>query len=474
MEILSLEFLVLVTATLAVYYLLPRFGAPRIFQNTLLLGVSYYFYFERFQWYPLLLFVMTLANFGLGHWLYASARGKRAVLRLGVFVNVGVMLWFLIGGKYLQGALEITSENALDIVPLLILPIGMSYYALNGISYLIDINLRLAKPSSNFIDFALYLAWFPKLLNGPLERARKFLPQLAEGRTVDNETVAHSLALILAGLFRIAVVAGLLTLTMPAVPLNDPGAHGALVLLWALVSYMFYIYNQFAGYSDIVRGVSGLFGIELTRNFNVPFFAKDFSDFWTRWHISLSQWLRDYIYMPASRAFLRKNPSRTNIPNLILPPLATMLVSGLWHSADWNHLAWGALMGLFIVLENVRNLFRPAQAAAAIPLWRRIASKAWLVALMGAATVPFLLDLTQTRVFFRQVVKGWDGQMLDLRVAPILALSLLMDWFQYRNNDELIFRKWPGWLQAALAAMIPLAVIVIDQLQSAPPAFVYP
>lgn len=474
MAILSLKFLIFILATLAVYYLFAYLRAPRILQNIVLLAASYYFYWDWFQWYPLLLLAMTATDFGLGHWLYKSTRGKRAIVWLGVFINIGAMAWFLIGGKYLQGVLEITAANALDIMPLLILPIGMSYYALNGISYLIDINLRLAKPSTNFVDFALYLAWFPKLLNGPLERARKFLPQLSETRTVDTETVARNLTLILIGLIRIAILAGLLTLLLPSIALNDPGAHGALVLIWALITAMFYLYNQFAGYSDIVRGVSGLFGIELTRNFNTPFFAKDFSDFWTRWHISLSQWLRDYIYMPVSRAFLRKNPSRTNIPNLIVPPLATMLASGLWHGADWNHVVWGTLMGLFIIIENVRMLFRPVKAQAAIPLWRRIASKVWLVALMGAATVPFMLDLIQTRVFFRQIVKNWDGVMFDWRALPILALSLLMDWFQNRNNDEMVFRKWPLWLQAILLAAIPLAMMVIDQLQSAPPVFVYP
>lgn len=474
MAILSLKFLVFVLVTLAVYYLAGYFRAPRILQNLSLLAASYYYYYTWFQWYPLLLFALTAINFGLGHWLFKSARGKRAVLWLGVFVNVGLMLWFLVGGKYLQGTLEITSANALDIMPLLILPIGMSYYALNSISYFIDINLRLSKPTTNFVDFALYLAWFPKLISGPLERARKFLPQLAEQRTVDNETIASSLTLILVGLFRTAILGGILTLLRPAVPMSAPAAYGTLVLLWALVTYMFYLYNQFAGYTDIVRGVSGLFGIQLTRNFNTPFFSKDFSDFWQRWHISLSQWLRDYIYMPTSRAFLRRNPSRTNIPNLIVPPLVTMLISGLWHKADLNHVVWGALMGLFILIENVRMLFRPAKAEAQIPLWRRISSKVWLGALMAAATVPFLLDLTQTRIFFRQVVKNWDGVMFDPRPLAVIALSLLVDWFQHRSGDEFIFRKWPVWLQAVLMAAIPLAVMVIDQLQSAPPVFVYP
>jgi alginate O-acetyltransferase complex protein AlgI len=178
--------------------------------------------------------------------------------------------------------------------------------------------------------------------------------------------------------------------------------------------------------------------------------------------------------MPVSRAFLRRNPSRTNIPNLIVPPLVTMLISGLWHGADFNHLVWGALMGLFIIIENIRMLFRPALAAASIPLWRRISSKVWLVLLMAAATVPFVLDLKQTLVFFARLVNGWNGQMFDLRPLAIIILSLLMDWFQYRRNDETVFIKWPVWSQTLLIAIIPLAVIVIGQLQSAPPVFVYP
>lgn len=469
MTILSAKFLVFVLVALAIYYILPR----RL-QNPFLLIASYYYYSTWLRWYPLLLLAQTAIVFGLGHWLYRSVKSKRVILWLGILFNVGILLGFLVGGTYLKGVLEINASNARTILPLLVLPVGASYYALNGISYLIDINLKLSKPTSNFVDFALYLAWFPKLISGPLERARKFLPQLAEKRTVDDEALASNLTLILVGLFRASLLGGLLTLFLPAIPLQDPASHGALVLLWALVTYMFYLYNQFAGYTDIARGVSGLFGIQLSRNFNAPFFSKDVSDFWTRWHISLSQWLRDYIYMPVSRAFLRKNPSRANIPNLIVPPLVTMLISGLWHGADWNHLVWGALMGLLIMFENIRMLSRPAQAEASIPLWRRILSRSWLILLMAASTVPFVLDLKQTYVFFARIVKGWDGVMFDLRPAAPVILSLLVDWFQQRGKDELVFRKWPFWAQAILLALIPLAVIVITKLQSAPPVFVYP
>ena len=469
MTILSLKFLVFVPAALVVYYLLPG-----RWQNPFLLAISYFFYYTWHPFYPLLLFFLTTVNFGLGHWLHKSTRSKRAILWTGILINAAPMLWFMIGGALLKQALDFTVVNPLEIMPFLILPIGMSYYTLNSISYLIDINLRLSKPTTNFVDFALYLAWFPKLISGPLERARKFLPLLAETRIVDGGTIVNGLTLILVGLFRAAILGGLLTLYLPAVPLSDPAAHGNPVLLWALVTYMFYLYNQFAGYTDIIRGVSALFGIPLTRNFNAPFFSKDFSDFWLRWHISLSQWLRDYIFMPVSRAFLRKNPSRSNIPNLIVPPLVTMLISGFWHGASLNHLAWGALMGLFILIENVRMLSRPAVAAASIPLWRRISSRVWLVALMAAATVPFVLDLQKSEAFFIRLVNGWDGQMFDLRPLAVIFLSLLVDWFQHRSGDETVFRTWSAWARTLLIAAIPLAVIIITQLQSAPPVFVYP
>ncbi len=496
MEILSLEFVVFVLASLVVYYLLPgrlQIGespsklravfkvinsiAPSGLQNLFLLAVSYYFYYTHYTYQPYILLASTLINFGLGHWLYRSTRFKRHILWLGILLNAMGLLWFLIGSPILLKSLNVSSLNineTLDLFPYIILPVGFSYYTLNGISYLLDINLKVAKPTTNFIDFALYLSWFPKIINGPLERARKFLPQLAEKRIVDNQAIAHSLLLILIGTLRMAILGGLFAIFIPAKSLTNPASFGNPALLWGMISFMFYLYNQFAGYSDIARGVSGLFGIPLSRNFAWPFFSKDFSDFWQRWHISLSSWLRDYVYMPLSRAFLRKNPSRTNVPNLIVPPLVTMFISGLWHGAKPNLIVWGVMMGLLIMFENIRMLSRPAVPAASVPLWRRIISKVPLLALMLIATVPFSMELKDTLVFYRQLILGWDWGPFDLRPLFIPVLSLLVDWIQYRSNDEAVFLKWPVWVQSFLIASVVLGAIVIDQLQSAPPVFVYP
>ena len=473
MTILSLKFLEFVIITLVIYYLLPG-----KFQNSFLLLASYYFYYTQGPYLPLLLIISALTNFGLGHWLHKSARFKKWILWLGIAFNIAILAWFMFGGPYLAN-LNIPVATKYQLLPLIIVPVGISYYTLNNISYLIDINLRIAKPTTNLVDYALYLAYFPKIISGPLERARKFLPLLAEKRTVDNQVILQSVTLILIGLVRASIIGGMLALFVPAKPLNDPASYGNPALLWGMITFMFYLYNQFAGYTDIVRGVSGLFGIPLSRNFNQPFFSKDFSDFWLRWHISLSQWLRDYIYMPLSRAFLRRNPSRTNIPNLIIPPLVTMLVSGFWHVINKSGmlpslLTWGLFMGLLIVFENIRMLFRPAVPTKSISLWRRLLSSAGIVIIMLLATAPFVLTLKGSLVYYRQIIFGWDWQMIDLRPVAVLILSFVVDWFQYRSNDELVFMKWPAWLQTILIVSITMGAIIIQQLQSAPPMFIYP
>ena len=471
-NIISIEFLGFVLVTLAVYYLISLF-LPRAVQNAWLLVASYYFYYTWSDFFIYILAAMTVINFGLGLWLHANPKNKKAILWFGILLNTGALLWYLVGGPYIA-SLPLAPETLFSLFSIILLPVGISYYALNSISYLVDISLRIAKPTTNLLDFALYLAYFPKLISGPLERARKFLPILSERRVVDNAVIAQSLTLILVGLLRAAILGGIFSLLVPGLPLESPAQSDALSLLWAMTTLMFYLYNSFAGYTDIVRGVSGLFGIPLTRNFMQPFASKDFSDFWQRWHISLSQWLRDYIYMPVSRAFLRRNPSRTNIPNLILPPLVTMLVSGLWHGATPNLVLWGFLMGLFIVIENVRALHRPAVPKQAVPLWRKFTRTASLLVLMWIAAAPFDLDLKNTMAYYRQLIFGWEAHPIDFSPGIVIPISLLLDWFQGRSGDETVFLKWPAWIQVILIVSITMGTIVIQQLQSAPAVFIYP
>jgi D-alanyl-lipoteichoic acid acyltransferase DltB (MBOAT superfamily) len=462
MEIISLDFAFFVLAVAALYYLLPG-----KWQKILLLAASYFYYQTWAWWFVVVLAALTGFNFLFAKVLHQ--RRSKLLLWSGVGVNSAILLIFLLGGPISNWG------KVMGFEIMILLPLGLSYRVLESISYLIDIHLRIAKPTDQLLDFALYLGYFPKLVSGPIERARRFLPHLNEVKTLDNQALARSLLLIGLGLLRLVVIAGMMTVLFPiAGILFEPARYNAQNLIVGLFGYAFMLYNQFAGYTDLMRGISGLLGIQLTNNFAQPFFSKDFSDFWKRWHISLSSWLRDYIYMPMSRALLRRNPSRKNIPNLIFPPLATMLVSGLWHGARLHLLVWGALNGLYIVLENLLNLFRPTTPGKQAPPWQRALGGVVLVGLALAAAVPFRIDLPTSKVFFYQLIYKWQLQIPDLRILFVFAASLLLDWIQYRANDETVFLKWPRWAQAAAAALLIFGVVIVYHLQNAASTFVYP
>jgi D-alanyl-lipoteichoic acid acyltransferase DltB (MBOAT superfamily) len=471
MEIYSINFFIFVLISILVYYLLPG-----KLQNPFLFLASYFFYISWNWHFAATLLALTLFNYFLGRLLYRNPKEKQKVIfRLGVLVNAIALAVFLLGSTISGYLNNIYKEmGSAGFFFHILIPLGFSYRVLECISYLADINLKLAQPASSLLDFGLYMAYFPKLISGPIERARSFLPQLAKEVRIEDRTVARSLVLIFSGLFRSIVLAGILTVLIPRSVFVDPLEYSSTEIVLGLVIYVFYLYNQFAGYTDLMRGISGFFGVELTRNFATPLFLKDFSDFWKRWHISLSQWLRDYVYMPLSRSFLRRNPSRKNIPNLLIPPLVTMLVSGFWHGGSLHLLLWGFINGVFIISENVINLLFPTSPSERTPFWRRILAVTVLIPLVLLAAIPFRLDLPMSKVFLYGIVKLNKWQIPDYRPFFIIGFSLLFDWFQYSSNDEFVFLKWPGWIRTILVAFVTVAVIIVHNLQMMPATFVYP
>ncbi|MBN1566055.1 MAG: MBOAT family protein, partial [Anaerolineae bacterium] len=362
MNITSLNFAGFLIVTLIMYYILPRRQ-----QNWLLLVMSYAFYVTWSWFYAAMLAGLTLVNFALAGYIRKPTpdnyKGRpqvnRAVLWAGIGVNLAALAFFKYEDFFvpdLRAQLsEWSADTGLGTIDLL-LPVGMSFYVVTVISYLLDISRGQADPPAGLnglIDFGVYMAYFPKLLAGPIERARSFMPKLAEQRIVDNDVMSRSFALIVIGVVRKAVIADTLFRTFPADLWNKPASFSAFQLIGFLIVYGFALYNDFAGYTSVARGVSGLFGIELSRNFNLPYTARNLSEFWNRWHITLSNWLRDYVYYPASRALLRRNPSRTNMANAIFPPLLTMFVSGLWHGPGWTMVLWGMLHGVYLVGERL-------------------------------------------------------------------------------------------------------------------------
>ena len=355
MIIHSLEFFGFTAALLVLYYLMPTKK-----QNYLLLIASYIFFITISWHFALVLMIMTIGNYIFGKKIEAESQIKKW-LWIGIGFNLIVLFFFKSANFFVMDILNLLSHLGLRIQTAglkILLPIGLSFYVLQAISYLVDVYRKQMSACSSPVDFAIYLAYFPKLTAGPIERARNFLPKLEQRRVVDNGLLSRSFTLIIIGLVRKVVISDTLLTAIPAKVFETPLEFSSIELLSWLIAYAFGLYNDFCGYTNIVRGISGFFGIELSRNFINPFFSRNFSEFWNRWHRTLSLWLRDYIYFPISRVLVRRNPRQNNPANIILPPIVTMLASGLWHGMGLNFLAWGGAYGDFF---NRRTVIIPGQ-----------------------------------------------------------------------------------------------------------------
>ncbi len=468
MTIVSPAFFGFCVLVLVLYYALPT-----KFQNYLLLAASYAFYLT-FSWtFPLVLLAVTGVNYALGPKLPKGRLHRRGWLVLGIVFNLAVLGFFKFAHFFVPGLTRLLSPLGLPVEGLkILLPVGLSFYSLQAIAYLVDVSRGQAAPSRNIADFALAMAYFPKLVAGPIERFRSFIPALAAPRVVDNGVLTRSLTLLTVGLVRKVVVADTLLTAVPSRLFTNPGKFSSLELLIWSAAFIVGLYNDFAGYTDIVRGISGFFGIELSRNFGFPLFSRNFTEFWNRWHITLSHWLRDYVYFPLSRALVRRNPGRFNLANLTLPPMLTMLASGLWHGTGWNFMIWGFLMGLVLVAEQIPSLWRPIVSPDKRPAWRRYLATAglWvgglLIVVMFKASVPTAL------VFWKRLLAWTGGAFPDSRVFLVMIPAFWIDWIQYRRKDEFAFLPWPRLARAILLAVAALAVFLFGRAQLNEP-FIY-
>lgn len=461
MNITSTHFVLFTILVLGVYYFLPR--RP---QNYWLLLSSYAFVITWDWRFAVALGVITTVNYLIALRLRVNEKGRRGSLWAGIGFNVLALLFFRTASFFvpqIEAWLESLGISIQTGGLHILIPLGLSYYVLQNISYLVDVYRGQMKAESDFVDFALYLAYFPKLVAGPIERARTFLPKLAQPRIVDNDALSRSVMLIFLGLTRKLLIADLLTASFLSDVFELPAKYNPLELFLWLIIYAFALYNDFAGYTDIVRGVSGLFGIELSANFRTPYFSRNFTEFWKRWHITLSEWLRDYIYFPVNRILRRGNPAIQKMTSLILPPMITMLVSGLWHGLSLHMLVWGGLHGLYQIVERIPSLWRPVVPPQNQPLWRQWLGMGVVFLFVILAWVPFrwelpaAFELWGALLNFSHIGLGYRRLLL---VVPILFISLMIDILQYRGQDELVFLKWSPLAQAASMALILLFVFL--------------
>ena len=341
MSFVSLAFVLL----FALSYLACRLVKTREQKHIVLLITSYVFYAYWDARFLLLLVVQSCISFFLAKKIVRAEtkqQGKRFMLA-GVTISLAILCFFKYFNFFVTSfatMFGIRSLGALSIV----LPIGISFYTFHTLSYLIDVYREKIKPCDRFVNLALYIAFFPQLVAGPIVRARDFLPQLDIDRPMTRENFSEGMQIFLFGLVKKIVIADRLAVCVDAV-FASPASYSGLSLFLAVVAYSIQIYCDFSGYSDMAIGVAKTFGYELCKNFDMPYLSKNPTEFWKRWHISLSSWLRDYLYI--SLGGNRKGKLRTKI-NLML----TMLLGGLWHGANWQMVFWGALHGGALVVHK--------------------------------------------------------------------------------------------------------------------------
>jgi D-alanyl-lipoteichoic acid acyltransferase DltB (MBOAT superfamily) len=360
-----------------VFYLIYAFIRKRNrFRTAYVLLFSFFFYYKAGGLYFILLAVTAVFNYLLSNVMYDAAEpGKRKTfITLLIAANLGILAYykytnFIIGNINAVSGWDISFQN-------IVLPIGISFFLFQSISYAIDIYRHELEPADNLLDFSFYLCFFPQLVAGPIVRAKEFLPQIYEELKLTKEGMGGALFLIMAGLLKKAVISDYISLNFVDRIFDAPGSYTAIENLLAVYGYAIQIYCDFSGYSDMAIGLALLMGFKLPVNFLAPYKSMSVTEFWRRWHISLSSWLRDYLYI--SLGGNRKGKVRTYV-NLFL----TMLIGGLWHGAAWRFVAWGGLHGAALAVERVlkpyikipRNVF--TRVAGAILTFHFVAF-AWI------------------------------------------------------------------------------------------------
>ena len=340
----SWQFLVFALAFFSLYYLLPL--RP---QNWLLLVGSYLFY-SAWDWrFVALLAGSTVIDFFMARYIdrAESPRRRRAALLVSLTFNLGVLGLFKYFNFFADNAVRLMHAVGWQADPVMInvvLPVGISFYTFMTISYVVDVYRRQIPSTGDLLEFAVFVSYFPHLVAGPILRARHLLPQIARPRRVDAALIHRGVWLISWGLFKKVVVADNLTIIVDRTfsPVSSAGGAEYLVAIYA---FAIQIYCDFSGYSDMARGLANLMGFELQLNFLRPYWAVGMRDFWRRWHISLSTWLRDYVYIPLGG-------SRQGMAATARALMMTMALGGLWHGANWTFVLWGVYHGVLLVVER--------------------------------------------------------------------------------------------------------------------------
>ena len=449
-------------------------------QNLLLLVASFYFY-SCWDWrfVFLLLFSILLDYFsGIKMENSKNSNERKFWLWLSIGINLGFLGLIKYYNFFAENFAEMLQNFGLKVNPWtlkVILPVGISFYTFHGLSYVLDIYFKRIKAERNFVEYAVFVSFFPLLVAGPIERATHLLPQIKVKREFSYEKAVDGMRQILWGLFKKMVIADNCAVFANQIFANSATASGSELVLGALF-FTFQIYGDFSGYSDIALGTARLFGIDLLRNFAFPYFSRDIAEFWRRWHISLSSWFRDYLYIPLGGS---KGGNWMRIRNTF----AIFLVSGFWHGANWTFIIWGFLNALFImpsiILKTNRNNLEIVAMNKLIPSLRDVFNILLTFSLTVFAWIFFRAESVHHAIEY--IVGIFNASLFtipDVKTAAyatliLIAFFMLIEWIgrehQFALQDFLV--KKPRFIRWLFYGFIILLIGLFLQTHETP--FIY-
>jgi len=449
-------------------------------QNLLLLAASFYFY-SCWDWrfVFLLLFSIVLDYFsGIKMENSKNDNERKFWLWLSIGINLGFLGFFKYYNFFADNFVELLKGLGFQVniwTLKIILPVGISFYTFHGLSYVLDIYFKRIKAERNFVEYAVFVSFFPLLVAGPIERATHLLPQIKVKREFSYEKAVDGLRQILWGLFKKMVIADNCAIFANQIFANSAHSSGSELVLGALF-FTFQIYGDFSGYSDIALGTARLFGIDLLRNFAFPYFSRDIAEFWRRWHISLSSWFRDYLYIPLGGS---KGGNWMRIRNTF----AIFLVSGFWHGANWTFIIWGFLNALFImpsiILKTNRNNLEIVAMNKLIPSFRDVFNILLTFSLTVFAWIFFRAESVHHAIEY--IVGIFNASLFtvpDVKTAAyatliLIAFFMLIEWIgrehQFALQDFLV--KKPRFIRWLFYGFIILLIGLFLQTHETP--FIY-
>ena len=455
----SIEFLIFLPVTFVVYWLL---GRRLRWQNAFVVAASYLFY-GWWDWrFLILIAVSTLSSYLSGLFVGEESsihdvKKRRWVLWGNIVLNLLILCTFKYYDFFAQSFADLFLGGKSDRLLLhLVLPVGISFYTFQALSYSIDVYRGSIRPTRDVVAFFAYVSFFPQLVAGPIERATSLLPQMVSPRHFDYRLCVDGLRQMLWGFFKKMVVADSCALYVDQI-FGHPAWFNGSSLLLAAVLFSIQIYGDFSGYSDIAIGCAKLFGIKLRRNFNVPYFSRDIAEFWRRWHISLTTWFRDYIYIPLGG-------SRVGKGRVVLNTFVIFLVSGLWHGANWTFVAWGAFHALLflplILLGRNRRHTDTVASGRRLPTLLEMGQMLLTFLLAATGWVLFRSDsISQAFEYYGLLAEHlFDGpptitSPLDAWVVGLsIGVMTVVEWINREKAHEFVrqprqrFLRWGGYV----------------------------